>query len=87
MIEKNTDLSQLYKRSEKPFPWYILGFTMLGIGLGCAIAFLIAFLMSQDYGMDEEIAVILFTTASVILGATGMLLGHSIEQKKKILRG
>lgn len=89
MIEKNADLSELYKNKKpgKPFPWYIVGFTLLGIGLGCAIAFLIAYLISQQQNLSEEIVGILFLTASILLGATGMIIGHSIEQKKKNLRG
>ncbi|MFO7657990.1 MAG: hypothetical protein R6W78_13085 [Bacteroidales bacterium] len=92
LIEKNVDLSEIYKgggRREKfewHFPWYIIGYTLLGIGLGF-IAFSIAFLISQKQELHEEIAISILVSASIFFGALGIIIGHSIEQKKKNLRG
>lgn len=87
LIEKNVDLSEIYKKSERQIPWYMIGFTLLGIGLGFVIAFIIAFFISQKHGIEEEIVVLIFVSASILFGALGIIIGHSIEQKKKVLRG
>jgi MFS family permease len=81
LIEKNVDLSELYKR---PFPWYILGFTLLGVGLGFFIPILI---VNVNRNLQGRFTFLISVVMSVTLGAIGMIIGHSIEQKKKALRG
>ena len=84
LIEKDVDLSAFYKVSERRFPWYIVGFTLLGAGLGFIIALSAAFIISQRESITPE-PLILATT--IFFGALGIIIGHSIEQKKKTLRG
>jgi uncharacterized protein YacL len=87
MIEKNIDLSGIYKKSERNLPWYMIGYTLLGIGIGLVISFIIAFTISQKQYIGEEIVAIIFISASVFFGAIGIIYGHSLEQKKKSSRG
>lgn len=87
LIEKNVDVSEIYKKSERHFPWYMIGYTLLGIGLGFVVALLIAYFISQSQSIEEEIVALIFISASILFGAIGMIIGHSLEQKMKVLRG
>lgn len=88
LIERNVDLSEIYKKPERHFPWFMVGYTLFGIGLGAVISFAILYYMiSQSQKVHEQIIVMVFLSASVLFGALGIIIGHSIEQKKKKLRG
>ncbi len=87
LIEKNVDLSDFYKKSERRFPWYILGFTLLGTALGFLIAFSVAFIISQKLNTFMNMLSPIALGATILFGALGLIIGHSIEQKKKTLRG
>ena len=87
LIEKNVDISEIYKKSEKRFPWYLIGFTLLGFGLGCVIASIIAYSLSQKQRIHDEIVASVFISSLLLFGALGIIIGHSFEQKKKALRG
>ncbi len=87
LIEKNVDVSEIYKKSDRHFPWYMIGFTLLGIGLGFVVALCIAYFISKSQSIEEEIVALIFISASILFGAIGMIVGHSLEQKMKALRG
>ncbi len=87
LIEKNVDLSDFYKKSERRFPWYIVGFTILGAGLGFIISLSATFIISQKQNIGPDFLVPMIFATTILFGALGLLIGHSIEQKKKTLRG
>lgn len=88
LIEKNVDLKDIYSREKKAFPWYILGFTVLGTGLGFTIGLLIGIALEKSGGLAvREFSGLMTLALSVVFGAIGMIIGHNIEQKKKKLRG
>ena len=87
LIEKSIDLSEIYKKPKKSFPWFMIGFTLLGIGIGFVIAFSVGFILIETQDMDDDFLAPIFISASILFGAIGIIVGHSIEQKKKNLRG
>ena len=88
LIEKNVDLSEIYKKRERHFSWYLLGYTILGLAFGLFVALLISYRMSIiQPRLDEEIVALICVCLSILFGAVGIILGHSIEQKKKKERG
>jgi hypothetical protein len=78
LIENNADLAELYSkpRGSKETPWYMIGLTVLGIGIGVAIAFGVASITNLNGGP------ILFASVC-IFAALGLILGHGIEKKVK----
>jgi len=85
MIENKIDISEFYKKPKREGErqWYMIGFTLLGIGLG----FLIALIIISFFSLEENVAVWLFISLPILLGALGIITGHNFEQKKKKLRG
>ncbi len=77
LIEKNVDLSEFYRKktNQQHFPWYILGFTLLGIGIGGVGYFSVRFLLDADTPL-------VFFAFVFIFGALGILIGRSFEKKK-----
>ncbi len=87
LIEKNVDLSDFYKKPEHRFPWYILGFTLLGAALGFIISLSLAFIIAQRESIGSDIVTPMILAATILFGALGIIIGRSIEQKKSTLRG
>ncbi|MBE9467087.1 MAG: hypothetical protein IMY72_02055 [Bacteroidetes bacterium] len=80
LIEKNIDISEIYKKKKSKFPWYILGFTLLGVSIG-TIASILIFMFSLN--IQDEAAVTLLTLASILFtGAIGIIVGNIIEKKR-----
>ena len=78
LIEKNEDLSEIYKKNtnHRDFPWYIVGFTLLGIGIA-GVGFTL-----MDSFLDNDEPIMLFAFV-FIFGALGLIIGRSFEKKKK----
>lgn len=74
LIEKNVDLSEIYmqKTNHRDFPWYLVGFTLLGIGIAGVVFTLMNY--------DDPIMLFAFV---FIFGALGLIIGRSFEKKKK----
>ncbi len=81
LIEKDIDLSLIYKRREINIPWYIIGFALLGVSLGFVFTLLITFKFSGANPSPFLIA------GGLLFGSIGIIVGHKLEQKKKKLRG
>ena len=81
LIEKDIDLSLIYKKREINIPWYIIGFALFGIGLGFIFTLLITLKLT---GANPTPFLI---TGGLLFGSIGILVGHRFEQKKKKLRG
>jgi len=84
LIEKGTDISEVYKKRETHFPWFILGYTILGCALGFAIG-LVIWLILQRAQIDPYNNVLPFLSLSLtfLFGAIGLIVGNTMERKKK----
>jgi len=89
LIEKNVDLSEIYKKSERQIPWYLIGFTLMGAGLGFVIAFSTLLFIRNIYPriLDQGTVFMILISATFLFGALGIITGHTIERKKKAARG
>lgn len=84
LIEKEVDISEIYKKRERRFPWFMVGFLLLGIGLGLLTTFITSLIFvnsGMNMQVDEEILVLLGFAATIIFGALGVIIGHSFERK------
>lgn len=82
LIEKGVDVSEIFKKRDRVLiPWYMIGFLLLGIGFGTIVAIIGYNLCEDIINSYEQIMVI---GCMLIFGALGIILGHHLEQKKKI---
>ena len=79
LIEKNVDIAEVYKKKDTRFPWFITGFSLMGLALGFMIG-LISLLITS---MNENGGIILAISFSVFCGAIGVIIGNIVEKKKK----
>jgi len=82
LIEKNVDLSELYKKRVKSFPWFIVGFVLLGFGFGTVMVVVLEITLKHQQLSGIPPSFILIGL-SILFGAIGMIIGHVQEQKKK----
>jgi amino acid transporter len=84
LIEKGTDISEVYKKRETHFPWFTLGYTILGCALGFALG-LIGLLYFRSVGLNpgNDILPMLAFSFMFLFGAIGLIVGSSIEKKKR----
>jgi len=76
LIEKNIDISEIYKTKTRKFPWFILGYTLLGVSLGSLIGLLI-------FGLLLDLDGIAFILSPVLLmGSIGIIVGNIIEKRR-----
>ena len=81
MIEKGSDLSQLYNKSPRRFyfPWFKLILTILGGGVG-GLVFFIMTIADREYGAFRNIDAEVFVFVMILIfGAIGMLGGHFMD--------
>lgn len=81
LIEKNADVTEIFKPREIRFCflWLKLGMIALGIGIGFLCT---AFLVSSKYqwrSLGDE----LFAGLSLFFGGLGVIIAHFIEKPKK----
>lgn len=81
LIEKNVDVTELYKRKRK-FPWHILSFTLLGIALGVFVGIIIFIEVLGGDG-DNPTTSLLILSMTLFFSALGIIIGNTIENKKK----
>jgi len=80
LIEKGVDLKDLYKQSNKRFPWYVLGFSIIGCALG---VFMGVFLFDYIYSISSDYLALFITMSALLLGAIGVIIGKNVEEKKQ----
>ncbi len=91
LIEKNVDIADFYKQAyqksqiRKGFPWYMIGFTLLGFGIGIGAAQILVLIIDSNFVYRHSAP--LFGSLTMIFGALGIILGHNFERKKSELRG
>jgi hypothetical protein len=80
LIEKNADLSEVFKAREYHFPWLKLGMLIGGIGIGLCVAFFLIINMGEHVigGGRETVAL----GSILIFGGTGLVAAHFIEKPK-----
>ena len=86
LIEKGVDVSEIFKKRDRVLiPWYLIGFLILGLGIGLFISSIIYYFIDTTFpDLDYRILPLLIIGTSLLFGALGIILGHHLEQKKKI---
>jgi len=79
LIEKGTDVAGFYKKKDRKFPWFIVGFTFLGIGLASGIFFSLL----ANMGEGEKVVSITLSL-SVLFGGVGVIVGNILGKKKSV---
>jgi len=80
LIEKNIDVTAIFKNQKSKFPWFMVGYTILGSSLGTLMSVLVfvnGLKMGSEGGID-----ILITATTFLFGAVGMIIGKNVEIKK-----
>lgn len=80
LIEKGIDIRELYKPSNNRFPWYVLGYAVIGCALGI---FLGVFLFDYVCHISSDYLALLITMSAFLLGAIGIIVGKRVEDKKQ----
>ena len=82
--QEKTDTIELVannpRRIKIKFPWYLLGFTVIGGALGFLVG---VFIMIMQLVPDETQEGMLVFTITILFGAIGLVLGNYIEKKNK----
>ncbi len=78
LIEKNTDLLEVYKKKNVKTPWHIIGFTCVGVGIG--LAFSLIFVINESLFAGGVSAVAL----SLLFGGIGVLRGFKKQNKERL---
>jgi len=79
LIEKNIDISEIYKTKTRKFPWFILGFTILGASLGIIACIIILLLTQFD---DPTGGILLLLTSALLMGSIGIIVGNIVEKRR-----
>jgi hypothetical protein len=83
LIEKNADLSEIYKVREFRFrfPWLKLGMIITGVGFGFCMVFPLREIIGiQNFGAEMELAIFGFM---MFFGGLGAVIGHFIDKPKE----
>lgn len=83
LIEKNADLSEIYKVREFSFrfPWLKMGMVITGVGFGFCMVFLLREIIGiQNFGAEMELAIFGFM---MFFGGLGAVIGHFIDKPKE----
>jgi len=74
--EKNENILELTRR--KPTPWYVIGFSILGVGIGIVTGLYIGYILQ-----DDDLIGMLVASLPIPLGAIGIIIGYAVEKKFK----
>lgn len=80
LIEKNADVSEIFKVREFQFrfPWLKLGMIVIGIGIGFGITIFLTTIVDDLKSLGDEIAV----GSMLLFGGLGIIVAHYIEKSK-----
>ncbi len=82
LIEKNTDVTEIFKvrQFRFRFPWLKLGMIITGVGFGFCVALAVRKSIGiQNLGGEMELAIFGFM---MFFGGLGAVIGHFIEKPK-----
>jgi len=74
-----TDLTKS-NRKEKRIPWYIIGFTIIGITIGFIVGLI---MMLSELLPSNNIGGTITISISILFGAIGIVIGNYIETKNR----
>jgi len=82
LIEKNADVSDIFKvrKFQFRFPWFKLGMMFIGIGIGFCITILITTMVHELKSLGDEI----FIGSMLFFGGLGLVIAHFIEKPKSL---
>lgn len=80
LIEKNVDVSEIFKKREIQFsfPWLKLGMILIGIGIGFCITILITTMVHELKSLGDEI----FIGSMLFFGGLGLVIAHYLDKPK-----
>jgi hypothetical protein len=91
LIEKDIDVSEIYKSRDITFkfPWLRLGILLLGIGLGVAFGYLFAIQPPPPFNNHTTYndGTIILTFSVLVFGGFGIIIGDIIERSGKKKNG
>ncbi len=80
LIEKNADVSEIFKERVVRFPWLKLGMLIAGVGFGlCLVVFLLPVIDTPNLQGGKQALIV----GSILLfGGVGIIIAHFIEKPK-----
>ncbi len=83
LIEKNADVSEIFKVRDFQFPWLKLGMIIAGIGIGlCLSIFINLALATQSWSPGTQSMMIF--GFMLLFGGLGAIVAYYIERHKKL---
>jgi hypothetical protein len=81
LIEKNADVSEIFKTREFRFrfPWLKLGMLIAGVGFGFGLGILLTLIPTIEHGGLREGLLIGFM---LFFGGLGLVIAHFVENRK-----
>jgi len=76
---KKISISRKYIKLTRKFPWFILGFTILGASLGIIACIIILLLTQFD---DPTGGILLLLTSALLMGSIGIIVGNIVEKRR-----
>lgn len=85
LIEKNADVSEIFKKREirLRFPWLKLGMIFLGIGFGFCFALFLS-LDPSTQNLQGEVREMMLVGSMLFFGGLGLVIAYFIEKPKSL---
>lgn len=77
LIEKNANVTEIFKARDIRFPWLKLGMIIIGIGFG--VFFSLTAISSMSIGLPNDVVVI---GNMLLFGGIGLVIAYFIEKPK-----
>jgi len=82
LIEKNTDVSEIFKARDFHFPWLKLGMIFAGIGVGVCLSIFINLTLATQSLSPGTQSLMIFGFM-LLFGGLGAILAYYLERNKK----